>query len=141
MEQLAESVKTHQKEIERLECVVGEKSEDISILSKRIEEKQRENEELAASFSTKIEELISTVSSKDQEIGDLTEKVEKLDAQNKSKQGTIMNHVKKIKALLKELEELKEQLNKGNAVLSNEKVASTTSEKAGNKRCCRRRNR
>ena len=55
-------------------------------------------------------ELKSSLTAAQNEVSSLKNKLEKLDAQNRSKQGTIMNHVKKINTLSHEIEALNDQL-------------------------------
>lgn len=79
-------------------------------LQESVEEKQGQIISLNTEkekLKSQIAQLSNITDTKDHTISDLTEKVETLTVQNRSKQGTIMNHVKKINALASELEDLK----------------------------------
>lgn len=102
---LTSSVSSKEKEIEQLASSVRSKAAEIEDLSAQIKEKEHD-----------VEEITRTLSSKEYEITELNSKVETLNAQNKSKQGTIMNHVKKINSLKEEIEALKEE----NGILNQE---------------------
>ena len=103
---LTSSVSSKEKEIEQLASSVRSKAAEIEDLSAQIKEKEHD-----------VEEFTRTLSSKEYEITELNSKVETLNAQNKSKQGTIMNHVKKINSLTEEIEALKEENGKLNQEL------------------------
>lgn len=84
----------------------------IEFLSNQVDEQVAQNAHLSASVEAKVTEigkLNNTLGAKNKELEALSEKVDYLDAQRKSKQGTIMNHVKKINNLFAELEELKQK--------------------------------
>ena len=123
IDSLTSSVSSKEKEIEQLASSVSSKVAEIEILTAQIKEKENG-----------IEEITKTLSSKEYEITELNNKLETLNAQNKSKQGTIMNHVKKINSLSEEMEALKEEngkLNQENQELSGlrEELAVLTNEK------------
>ena len=56
------------------------------------------------------QDLKSSLISAQNELFSLKSKLERLEGQNRSKQGTIMNHVKKINTLANEIEALNDQL-------------------------------
>lgn len=98
---LTSTISSKEKEIEQLASSVRSKVTEIDALSVQIKEKDND-----------IEQITRTLSSKEQEITELNERVETLTTQNRSKQGTIMNHVKKINSLTEEMVALKEEKEK-----------------------------
>lgn len=136
-EQISKTLRTKDSEIESLTSSVSSKEKEIEQLASSVSSKVAEIEILTAQIKEKengIEEITKTLSSKEYEITELNNKVETLNAQNKSKQGTIMNHVKKINSLSEEMEALKEEngkLNQENQELSGlrEELAVLTNEK------------
>lgn len=116
-EQISTTLRTKDNEIDSLTSSVSSKEKEIEQLASSVRSKAAEIEELSAQIKEKehdVVEITRTLSSKEYEITELNSKVETLNAQNKSKQGTIMNHVKKINTLTEEMEALKEENGKLN---------------------------
>lgn len=118
-EQITKNLQSKDSEIHDLTSSVSSKEKEIDQLASSVRSKAAEIEDLSAQIKEKehdVEEITRTLSSKEYEITELNSKVETLNAQNKSKQGTIMNHVKKINSLKEEIEALKEE----NGILNQE---------------------
>lgn len=106
------TVDTLTQQNKNLQDVVCDKDNEISKLSNHIKQQSTENTNLTASVNAKfaeVEKLTKTLNTKNHEVETLSEKVTNLNALGKSKQETIMNHVKKINALSAEVEELKQK--------------------------------
>ena len=115
--ELEEEFAAKSKEYDKQSEAIQAKNNTIDDLTATIASKENEIEQLASSVRdkvTEIEKLSTFAKAKEQEVGDLNNRVETLTTQNKSKQGTIMNHVKKINALTEELDALKEENGKLN---------------------------
>lgn len=114
---LSETIQTKDNVIDDLTVTISSKEKEIEQLASSVRSKVTEIESLTTQVKEKesdIEQITRTLSSKEYEISELSEKVETLTTQNRSKQGTIMNHVKKINSLSEEIDALKEENGKLN---------------------------
>lgn len=138
MEKLSETIQAKDNVIDDLTVTISSKEKEIEQLASSVRSKVTEIESLTTQVKEKendIEQITRTLSSKEHEISELSEKVETLTTQNRSKQGSIMNHVKKINSLTEELDALKgenEKLNQEHLELVNLRVDYSSLEKEKN---------